>query len=444
MIVNIENYTVQVTGSLTAKRGTWHAIIRWKIDDGGWELKWNNLRLKERGNKKNAESEKERLVDEKVEELTKAIYKKKRINPKFGEMIYGDFLIEWLEIERIRSKWQPSTYKGYYDKIHNIVAPYFNSIGIPVSEINEDHIIAFYEERMEKGNSASSIHKYHANILKSLNYAVRVKAIEKNPVDKFELPSIEKAVIDYLSMIELHQVMDAVRGTNIEMPVMIALMYGLRRSEVIGLKWSAIDFERKTLSVIGKVVAVKVEDDKRGLLFDNKGKTASSTRVLPLLPQIEQLLVKHKGEVKSNREFFGNTYCTDYEDFICVNNYGQLIKPDYCSTHFKRLIKRLGINKNVTFHGLRHSCASLLLHLGYDVKEIQVWLGHSNYQITADIYAHVDMRSKMAMGDKLSESFSNFGKKDLSTKPLQKKQHLCRRFKFRGHLKNENIGSKTA
>ena len=97
-----------------------------------------------------------------------------------------------------------------------------------------------------------------------------------------------------------------------------------------------------------------------------------------------------------------------YLDYVCVNDMGELINSDYVSSAFPKLIKQNGL-KHIRYHDLRHSCASLLLSLSYSMKEIQEWLGHSNYQTTANLYSHVDPRNKKNMIAGLTNALSTKG-----------------------------------
>jgi len=97
----------------------------------------------------------------------------------------------------------------------------------------------------------------------------------------------------------------------------------------------------------------------------------------------------------------GHEYNHQYDDYICVNPVGNLLQPDYVSDVFAKLLKKYNLKK-IRLYDLRHSCATLLLNLGFNMKEIQVWPGHSDFQITAKTYAHVDYKNKIDMINKVS------------------------------------------
>ena len=159
------------------------------------------------------------------------------------------------------------------------------------------------------------------------------------------------------------------------------IYYGLRRSEILGLKWDAIDYSKKTLCIQHTVVRVKTIEAK------NSAKTINSFRTLALFPVAEQCLAQIKAEQDANREFFGNTYKEN--DYIFTWEDGTPYDPDYISKLFCKATKAYG-RPEITLHKLRHTCASLLINKGWDVKKLQYWLGHSDTSTTLNIYSHFD------------------------------------------------------
>jgi len=125
---------------------------------------------------------------------------------------------------------------------------------------------------------------------------------------------------------------------------------------------------------------------------------------LPLETQIADYLIRLKNKQEEQQHSLGDGYIQDFKEYICVNEIGDLLKPDYVSNKFSKVIGRAGL-KHIRFHDLRHSCASLLLALGYNMKDIQEWLGHSNFQTTANIYAHVDPKNKRSMVSGISNVY---------------------------------------
>lgn len=183
------------------------------------------------------------------------------------------------------------------------------------------------------------------------------------------------------------------KGDPAEFGVIAAAFYGLRRSEILGLKWDAVDFDRKTITIRHTVTEATV-DGKVQRVCDDSTKTKSSYRTLPLVEPFEKILLQMKAKQEENRQLCGNCYCQDYLEYVYVNEIGELIKPGYLTAHFPMVLKKHNMPR-IRFHDLRHSCASLLFAQGVSLKEIQAWLGHSTIGTTANIYTHLDENSKI-------------------------------------------------
>ena len=175
--------------------------------------------------------------------------------------------------------------------------------------------------------------------------------------------------------------------------------YGFRRSEVIGLKWSAVDFENDTITINHTIT-----QSNGKLIIRDKTKTKSSKRSLPLEPIVKFFLLELKEKQEKNKELCGDSYNQEYLEYICVDNCGNLIRPDYVTETFLKLLKKKKL-KIIRFHDLRHTCASILLKNGANMKEIQAWLGHSNYNTTANLYAHLDTSSVCNTGKVITNVF---------------------------------------
>ena len=241
--------------------------------------------------------------------------------------------------------------------------------------------------------SANTVKHRHACISNALKYAVRMDILSGNPAAKVELPRLNSYTASYYNEKELKKLFELVKGTPLELGVFLASYYGLRRSEIVGLRWDAIDFDRKTISI--KHTATEVFDgEKMQLVLKDRTKTKSSHRMLPLVEPFEKLLVDLQAEQKLNRKLCGNCYCTDYLDYIYVNELGELMKPGYLTAKLPELLESNGMRR-IRFHDLRHSCASLLLSNGVSLKDIQAWLGHSTISTTANIYVHQEFASKI-------------------------------------------------
>lgn len=318
------------------------------------------------------------------------------VNPcmKDSQILFTEFLQKWLRMMKTTVKL--TTYSSYAKCINKRVVPYFDEHypGLRLTEVTAQHIQDYYtHEMLDNGLTANTVKHRHANIRKALQYAYTIDLIPGNPAAKVELPKIEKYIGTYYNAAQLDQMFKIFKGDPAEFGVITAAFYGLRRSEIVGLKWDAIDFERKTITIRHTVTEATV-DGKTKLVIADSTKTKSSFRTLPLVAPFEQILLRMKAEQEQNQKLCGNCYCREYLGYIYVNEIGELIRPSYLTAHVPAVLKKNKMPK-LRFHDLRHSCASLLFAHGVPLKEIQAWLGHSTIGTTANIYTHLDENSKI-------------------------------------------------
>ena len=374
-----------VAGHLREKSGYYYAVLNYTDSLGKRKTKWISTGLTVKGNKKRAEAI---LMDA-----------RRNFNPEEpkvmnGDILFADYMEKWLDI--IKSSVAVPTFASYSTTVKKIVAPYFREKEVTLKNLTAKDIQEFYLRELERVSASSVIH-YHANIHKALKYAVKIDLIDVNPADKVERPKKDRFVGSFYDADEVNALFEAAKGSKLELPILFGAFYGLRRSEAIGLKWDAIDFDQNTITIRHTVTSCDL-DGKRILVAADTSKTKSSMRTLPLVPFMRERLLALKDEQEDNRRLCGRSYIKDYIGYVCVNEIGDLIKPHYVTESFPKLLKANGL-RHIRYHDLRHSCASLLLANGVPMKQIQEWLGHSDFSTTANIYAHLDYSSKLTSAD---------------------------------------------
>lgn len=250
----------------------------------------------------------------------------------------------------------------------------------------------FYSEMLRRVTPNTVIH-YHAVIHSALKYAVKTDMLIQNVADKVDRPRKNSFQPVFLSAEEMQKMFEALRGTKLELPVLVAAFYGLRRGEVVGLKWDAIDFERDTITIKHIVTNAKI-DGKCEIVCADRAKTKSSLRSLPLVSNIREKLLALREQQKENRRVCGKCYSKKYNGYVFVDAMGNIFNPRSVTANFSKLLEQNGL-RHIRFHDLRHSCASLLLANDVPLKQIQEWLGHSDIGTTANIYSHLDYKSKI-------------------------------------------------
>ena len=285
-----------------------------------------------------------------------------------------------------------ATYGAYQGLLKSTIVPYFRKKKLTLRELEARHLQMFYSEMLRRVTPNTVIH-YHAVIHSALKYAVKTDMLIQNVADKVDRPRKNSFQPVFLSADEMQKMFEALRGTKLELPVLVAAFYGLRRGEVVGLKWDAIDFERNTITIKHIVTNAKI-DGKCEIVCADRAKTKSSLRSLPLVSNIREKLLALREQQKENRRVCGNCYSKKYDGYVFVDAMGNIFNPRSVTANFSKLLEQNGL-RHIRFHDLRHSCASLLLAHDVPLKHIQEWLGHSDIGTTANIYSHLDYKSKI-------------------------------------------------
>lgn len=397
-----------VTRSLQTKHGKYYAVLNLYDYTGKRKQKWISTGFPVRGNKKAAKAFLDELLvayNKKQQAALKVISKMKYpeqfIKAQSRIMALPLFLYveEW--IDHTSSTLQPTTVDGYRKLCNGRLREFFEYRGTTVYDLTGEDLNEFYIFLTQKGLKGSTQQKYHALIHSAYCFLVKHQYIGSNPCYYADCPKAEKYRAAYYNQLELAELFHAVKGSDIYITVILAAYYGLRRSEVLGIKWSNIDFENGTIKIAHKVVEQKV-DVKYQAVGHNKMKTESSNRTLPLIKEVAIALQRLKIHQEEQRQLCRDSYVHEYDDYVCVNEIGQLLSPNHISTKFGELLKENGL-KHIRYHDLQHSCANLLLANGVPMKAIQEWLGHANYRTTADVYSHLDFRSKEHSAEIISQ-----------------------------------------
>lgn len=382
-----------VAGHLEEKNGLYYCVISYYERPGKRIRKWIPTGLRVKGNKKKAEK--------KLLEVRSKYIIPNAVNDLNTEMLFGDYLRKWLEYRK--SAIAITTYHAYKTRIERKIAPYFDERKMKLGSLKAAHVQEFYIHLENEKLKPCTIKCYHELMNTALNYAVRSELILANPLRLVYRPAVRKSIEPHscYNELELEKLFKVSEGTLLEIPILLGAFYGLRRSEIIGLKWSAVDFENNLININHTIVPVYSESSYI-YVKENRTKTISSRRTLPLIDPVKGKLIKLKAIQLNNRLVCGNAY-EDTEGYICVNEVGRLYTPNWLTTSFGKLLKKHGL-RHIRFHDLRHSCASILLRKGVQMKYIQEWLGHSNIATTADIYSHLEVSDMIPLASTIEKA----------------------------------------
>lgn len=381
-----------VAGHLQEKNGMFYVVLNYRDENGKRKTPWISTNLPVKGNKKRAENfmmdVRRNFVPPNVQRI------EEREAMQKGDILFTDFLLKWLRVAKSTVKL--TTYASYEMMATRIIIPYFETLNIKLKELTTEDIQEFYSAQLERVSANTVIH-YHAVIHRALKYAVKIKTIQSNPAVNVERPRKEKFIGSFYDKKEINTLFDIIQGHPLEVAIKLAAFYGLRREEIIGLKWTAIDFENNTLTIQHTVTECNL-DGKHIEVASDTAKTDSSLRTMPLVTNFREMLLAKKEKQEHYRKLCGRSYCKEHLDYIFVNEMGERWKPRYLSDGFKRILEQNGLRR-IRFHDLRHTCASLLLANNVPMKKIQEWLGHSDFSTTANIYAHLDFQSKISSAE---------------------------------------------
>lgn len=331
-----------VAGRLQEKNGFYYIVLSYTDSAGKRRQPWIGTGLPVKGNKKRAE----KMLADTRKDFT---IPKGQVSELSPDMAFSDYMRYWLKM--MRTAVTETTYSSYCFNVEKHIIPYFEPLGVTLAGLQPRQIQSFYLHEAETLKN-TSILRFHANLHKALKYAVRIDLIASNPVDKVDRPKPQAFMASYYSAEEMEKLFEAAQGHKLELIIQLAAFYGLRRAEVMGLRWEAIDFEAKTLTIRHIVTSTRI-DGKKILVEADRAKTKSSLRTLPLVDPIAERLKAVKEQQEYNQKICGNCYNQEYLGYVFVDAMGNLIQPDSVTTGFPQLLKENGLRR-IRFHDLRH------------------------------------------------------------------------------------------
>ena len=300
----------------------------------------------------------------------------------------AEYLDRWLQ-GYARPNVRRKTVQEYESIIKNYIVPELGHI--PLQKFMPLHFVEYQSKmlargrvRREGGLKPQTV-KHHYRLLHSaLNWAVEWKMIYENPMDRVKPPTVKPFKPCTLTVRGMAQLIKFAEGTDLYMPIVIALSTGMRRGEIVALKWEHVDFDSSTI-----YVDQKVEQVKEGLFF-GPPKSDSSERSILMPDLLTDALRKHKIEQARLRLRIG----PDYQDngLVCPTIDGRVYPPGRLSTQFSSLIRKIGAENlgvsHLRFHDCRHSMATLLESHRISTKITSQRLGHADVAFTLRTYAH--------------------------------------------------------
>lgn len=382
--------------SVQSKKGRLYAVMQVK-KEGTTKPVWRALGLPEGANKTKVNKAFREVVARYEQEFWEEQEREGR--PPADIPVY-DYLVSYLK--RVEPELQKNTVVSYRSMTNGKIRRYFQRRPqLTVGNLKPQDIQDFYQSLFADGVVANTVIHYHALLRRAFQQAFKEERIDANPFDRVGRPKKNKFHGENYTQEELLTLLHLARGDVIYPAILLAGAMGLRRSEALGVRWSRIDWEKRTVLLDTKIVEYR-ENGKKKVEPVEEMKNKSSRRTLPLPDPVVEMLQVQKEHREVYRKMFQGSYNAQYLDYVCVNQLGELLRPSYVTDHFRELLEKYGL-RHIRFHDLRHTFASLLINQDVPLINVSNFLGHSDLSTTANIYAHLDKASKQASAAVISD-----------------------------------------
>ena len=407
---------MKITGSVYEKYRNYYIVVRVTFDNGKKKTftRATNIPCKKskvKGEEKRIESYYKQAL-EWLSEFKKEVMEKKEILENIEENSETSFLAYAKKyLERRKYVWAFSTNLGTSRAVLNIIIPFFKEKKL--TEITVGDIKEFQTFLRKKGLSENTVKHYTTYLRSILNEAIEDGIIAKNVVHKLKPIKVLQKERTIFKAEELKVILKKIEGTDLEIPVLLGLKYGLRVSETIGLRWQDIDFVENKIYIKNTVTKGlnfdnKKEREKEEFLAKEKTKTVSSRRSFFLDENLKKILEEKLKKIEYKKKKLGNTYNAKWLDYIVVSEEGKLYKQ--MSRHFTDLLRENEIKKG-SFMNLRTTFATVLFEKKVDIITIKELMGHSNIETTMKYYIKYNEEIK-----KETLELLNFYLENLNTK----------------------------
>lgn len=308
---------------------------------------------------------------------------------------YIDYWFKAHYIKRIKASTQSS--RNYLLEKHLIRENPFAEKQL--SKVTVEDIDSLYNLKLDEGYSTSYIRKMHHILTLAFTQAVRWKKVMHNPAVSADPPSVRTKEVAIWSKEEIHLFLETCRKERLYIAFLLAIYTGMRRGEILGLKWNDIDFRSNSLQVNRTLSYVQGE----GYLFTTP-KTTRSKRKIPLSNLVIAELKEHRRNQEVQKKVTGEMY-QDQDLVVCTGN-GSAQDPRNLLRVTNRIIKQAGV-RAIRFHDLRHTHASILLSEGVDLVKVSARMGHTSPKTTLEIYAHLVPNNDYDVADVFEMALKN-------------------------------------
>lgn len=375
---------------MAKKRANGEGTIR-KRKDGRWEAMYT-VHKKRKSIYGKTQSEVRKRLNKIICDADKGTY------IESTSVSVGEWMWIWLN-EYKRNNVKKKTYESYSELIRLHIEPFFSDIRL--KKLGVADVQSFINTKTEEGLSARTVRYMNTILHGALKQAVRNGMISQNVAEGTVLPEREQKEPKLLSPREQERFVECIKKDGNGFALLFCLATGLRRGELLALKWENYDFENGCVTIKESLCRLRGDDGRTHLTFTSP-KTPSSKRTIPILPEMAQLLEEHKRCQDKQRRAAGADWREN--DLVFCTKLGTPIDPANLYRALGGICERAGIGK-ISVHALRHAFATRALENGIPLKVVSDMLGHSSIAITADVYSHVSLKTMEREIKKLSCMF---------------------------------------
>lgn len=268
--------------------------------------------------------------------------------------------------------------------------------GIRMARLAPSHVEEWIIDSLQHGIAPSSLRTDYAVLRAVLETAVRDGIVAKNVAAQVPRPRVPQHEALYLTPEQVSSLLLKVAASRHWLPILLAAVTGMRRGEVLAMRWCDIDFDARTLTVAGTMTG-----SGKTLRRESSAKTDASYRILPIGQKLVNLLMLRRAEQAGDRRLALGNWRDSGVGFVFTDEYGSSVEPRSMLRTLQNAAQELGLPKGTCIHTLRHSAATALLARGAHLRLVSAILGHSNTSITADIYGHAPDTAQRAALDAL-------------------------------------------
>ena len=356
------------------KSGKWEVEVSLGLNPADGKRKYKSKRFK-------------RKKDAKEWAAKQEINKNMGIVIDTGDYKIKEYLNEWIEDHK--ENLSPTTYDGYKMIIRVHLNPALGQLKL--ENLRPIHIKSYFRHKKKNGRadgkkgglSQKTLLQHYRVLSKALKEAVKMELLKRNPAKAVSSPKPKKKVIQAMNEKQINKLLKVAKNENewIYNFIYLAVKTGMRRGELLGLRWEDVNLNEKQLNIRNTLVITK-----KGMIF-KEPKTSSSIRPIEITEDLISVLKSIQKNQNKRKIYLGLNYCTNNNLVFCKDN-GEKFNPDTATRRFKRIAKKAGLDQ-FHLHTLRHTHATLLLKAGVHPKIVQERLGHSSITQTLDTYSHV-------------------------------------------------------